>query len=104
MNILLTTGVGLFVLLLSCSSSPAQASIVYVDAAVVGGANNGSSWADAFSEVYEALNVAIVGDEIWAAMGTYTPPDAGRATILTFRPGIAVVCKAVPLDHLGGAV
>ncbi len=37
------------------------------------GANDGSSWTDAFSDLQLALNDAGVGDEIWVAAGTYYP-------------------------------
>lgn len=37
------------------------------------GANDGSSWTDAFIDLQLALNEAGVGDEIWVAAGTYYP-------------------------------
>jgi hypothetical protein len=48
-----------------------------VDASVFGGAEDGSSWADAFRHIQDALAAAAatVGqtDEIWVAAGTYYP-------------------------------
>jgi predicted outer membrane repeat protein len=37
------------------------------------GANNGTSWTDAFISFQSALDVAISGDQIWVARGTYKP-------------------------------
>ncbi len=37
------------------------------------GANSGTSWADAFKELQSALAVAVSGDQIWVAAGTYKP-------------------------------
>ena len=45
---------------------------VYVDDDARG-ANNGSSWTDAYNYLQDALAVAQSGHEIWVAQGTYTP-------------------------------
>ena len=37
------------------------------------GADNGSTWADAFTDLQSALDVAGAGDEIWVAAGRYVP-------------------------------
>ncbi len=46
------------------------------------GANNGSSWADAFQRIEDALEVALVGVEIRVAQGVYrpTPPSPEQAS------------------------
>jgi hypothetical protein len=48
--------------------------IIYVDADATG-ANDGSSWSDAFNYLQDALNAAWSGDEIHVAQGTYRPDE-----------------------------
>ena len=54
---------------------PEPAKTYYVDADATG-ANNGSSWEDAFKHLQDALADANVsGDDIWVAEGTYRPDE-----------------------------
>jgi len=53
------------------------------------GANNGSSWTNAFSLLTSALTAAEYGDEIWAAQGTYKP-GSSRSDEFLLRRGIAL--------------
>ncbi|NPV90806.1 MAG: hypothetical protein HPY50_08545 [Firmicutes bacterium] len=63
------TGVNLTV---AGETQPSSSGIIYVkhDAA---GANNGTSWTDAFTTLQAALDVASAGKKIWVAAGTYYP-------------------------------
>lgn len=55
-------------------------SIHYVDFYATG-ANDGSSWQDAYISLQTAMGVAEYGDEIWVAEGTYKPTNAADRNI-----------------------
>lgn len=57
---------------LTVGSGALQAAIIYVNP-LAGGANNGTSWIDAFIDLQPALASAVSGDEIWVARGVYIP-------------------------------
>lgn len=56
--------------------------VLFVDAAA-GGAGDGSAWADAFTDVQDALAAAAAGDEIWVAEGIYKPIAPADSTNVT---------------------
>jgi len=60
-------------------TSPAMGKIIFVDADATG-ANDGSSWADAFNDLLDALAVAQYGDEIRVAQGVYKSTRYGFPT------------------------
>jgi len=66
---------------ITCSfASPAFAqSVIHVDADA-GGANDGTSWEDAFVYLQDALAAAEPGNEIWIAEGVYRPDQGGGVT------------------------
>jgi hypothetical protein len=53
--------------------------IIYVDANA-NGANDGTSWEDAFNYLQDGLAAAIYGDQVWVAGGTYKPDEGGGKT------------------------
>jgi hypothetical protein len=78
------------VFLLGVMSGSAAGAIRYVDGGATG-ANNGSSWADAYIYLSDAISAAGWSDEIWVAAGIYKPdqstakPSGTRDRTATFR-------------------
>jgi hypothetical protein len=67
---------------------------IYVDADATG-ANNGTSWEDAYTDLQPALDGAVIGDQIWVAEGTYTPtlefsPGDPRSATFQLKNGVAL--------------
>ncbi|NQT00639.1 MAG: DNRLRE domain-containing protein [Planctomycetes bacterium] len=58
--------------------------IIFVDENAVG-ANDGSNWTDAYTDLQDALSVAVSGDEIWVANGTYKPDQGSGNRSATFQ-------------------
>jgi len=61
---------------------------VYVDIDATG-ANDGSSWADAFTDLNAAIQAAVSGIEVWIAEGSYTP-GALRVSRFALKNGVRV--------------
>ncbi len=78
------------VLLFAAAGAVALASVIYVNAAATG-ANNGSSWANAFTTLPPALSAAGATDEIWVAQATYKPTATATRTIaFVLKDGVSV--------------
>lgn len=77
-------------------SSWGPAATIFVDASRTSGANDGSSWANAFQGrlgLVQALATAQPGDEVWVADGVYAPAPPGGERELSFvmPSGVAVL-------------
>ena len=79
-----------------CLTGTVQADIIYVDADAAG-ANDGSSWDDAYNYLRDALNAAVAADEIQVARGAYKPDQGAGITAgdryATFQIVTAVTIK-----------
>ena len=81
---------------LSCAGTALAQPIVFVDAKATG-ANNGSSWTDAYADLQPAFDAAEASGgairEIWVAYGTYLPskrtdPDDPRSATFQLIDGV----------------
>jgi hypothetical protein len=71
-------------------TAPAFATVIYVKANATG-ANNGSSWTDAFTSLQSGLAAANATDEIWVATATYKPTATADRTIsFALKNGVGV--------------
>lgn len=81
--------------ILLAAHAPAFAGTRFVDAGLATGANDGSTWADAHQGadgLQAALALAISGDEIWVADGTYKPTATLTRTIaFDMKTGVAIL-------------
>jgi hypothetical protein len=72
----------------------AAADVRYVNAGLATGADNGTSWADAFrgvDAINRAMEAAVDGDEIWVAAGVYQPTSGDQRTgALPLKTGVGV--------------
>ncbi|MCP4210738.1 MAG: hypothetical protein GY764_04595, partial [Halieaceae bacterium] len=68
---------------------------IYVDAGKRAGANDGSSWTDAFTSLQSALDIAQAGDQMWVARGGYIPSQrteevVPRSATFNLVDGVAI--------------
>ncbi|MFN0214910.1 MAG: hypothetical protein ACKVT2_11695 [Saprospiraceae bacterium] len=66
-------------------------STIYVNQNVQGGQQNGTSWADAFPDLRQALAISTNGDAIWVAQGTYYPTTTtDRSISFALKQGVKI--------------
>lgn len=86
---------GFTVLAHQTAQADSGSNIILVDDDATGAAN-GFTWADAYTNVQDALAVAITGDEIWVAEGVYYPDegsgqtDNSRSATFSLKSGVAL--------------
>lgn len=78
----------LYTLLLFFTAFKASATIRYVTPT---GTGNGSSWANAMSDIPTAIGLSVLGDQIWVAKGTYyTTTGTDRTIAIKMRNGVEI--------------
>ncbi len=80
----------LITLLLFCSFFTTGISQIYVDASATSGTNDGSSWADAYTDLQTALDSAVTSNELWIAAGIYKPQPGPTLDSTRFTASSAV--------------
>ena len=76
--------------LMLVTSGAVNAQTIYVHDSATG-ANNGSSWTNAYTDLQSALGAASAGDEIWVASGIYKPTaTTSRSATFQLSNGVAV--------------
>jgi len=82
MNRIYYSLLSIFVFTFFLSSSPLHAqSVIYVDSSAVTGFKDGSTWANAYSDLSLALSKAPSGSQIWIANGTYFPTSTTNQSV-----------------------
>ena len=89
------------VLLFSALCTPSAAKTIYVDDDVVG-ANDGTSWDNAYVYLQDALAAAIAGDEIRVAQGIYKPDLGGGNTAGNRRATFRLINNVIIRGNFAG--
>ena len=79
--------------------------IYYVDKDTPGSNHDGQSWNSAFTNLQDALEIAIAGDTIFVAQGTYKPDRGGSAILhdrmatFAIAPGVVLIGSFAGYGH-----
>ncbi|TAK45826.1 MAG: hypothetical protein EPO28_03210, partial [Saprospiraceae bacterium] len=77
------------VFILALLSQPVHSTVLYVNANVQGGNQDGTSWANAYPLLQSSIIAAQYGDTIWVAQGTYLPTTGTNRNIsFTLKNGV----------------
>ena len=77
-----------YLLIILLSNNGTAQSIFYVNASAQG-LNNGTSWANAFTNLHDGLSTAQAGDQIWVAKATYYPTtNSDRSIHFELKSGV----------------
>ncbi|TAK43589.1 MAG: hypothetical protein EPO28_05820, partial [Saprospiraceae bacterium] len=77
------------ILFLALCIQTAHCTILYANANVQGGNQDGTSWTDAFPLLQSAIIAAQYGDTVWVAQGTYLPTTGTNRNIsFTLKNGV----------------
>ncbi len=80
---------------LALAAAPAAGEVLYVDANLATGQDDGTSWENAYqggAGLVSAISDASSGDEIWAAAGTYQPTSGtSRFAAVLLKNGVRIL-------------
>ena len=78
-----------------------HAAVIYVDLNATG-ANDGTSWTNAFSNLQDAIDSASDGDRLWVAMGVYVPDRDTSGNVSPSDPRTRAFLMKSGVKLLGG--